>query len=80
MGQNEGEITPKHPGGRPKQVTGEQVEEAARLRDSGLPWKQIGLRLALNPETCRRARWVVKRSRLAVGNSPVAVKNSALEV
>jgi hypothetical protein len=75
MELHELETSPKHPGGRPRRATTEKVEEAARLHSESLPWKQIGLRLGLNPETCRRALWVVRKSRKAVGNSPAPVNN-----
>jgi hypothetical protein len=67
-------------GGRPRIVGPEHVRLIANLRGSKLSWKEIGLRLGLKPETCRRALWAVKKSGRAVGNPPDGVNNPAGEV
>jgi hypothetical protein len=67
------------PVGRPRKATPEKVGEIERLRAEGLTWPQIGSRLGLNSETCRRALWAVKKARRAVGNPPEAVSNPGLE-
>jgi hypothetical protein len=69
----------KKSAGRPRQLTREKVEEAARLRAEGLQWEAIGQRLGLKAETCRRALWAVKKAGRAVGNPPNAVNNSGWE-
>ena len=65
--------------GRPRLVTSVALETIAGLRLERYSWKQIGLRVGLNPETCRRALWAVKKAGRAVGNSPVTVNNPAPE-
>jgi hypothetical protein len=61
--------------GRPRKATPEKTAEIERLRTGGLTWPEIGRRLQLNPETCRRAAWAAKKARRAVGNPPAAVNN-----
>lgn len=64
--------------GRPLQLTPGLVTEIGQLRAAALSWKEIGLRLGRNPETCRRALWAVKKARRAVGNSPTAIPEEVL--
>jgi hypothetical protein len=63
--------------GRPRVATPEKTSEIEHLRVAGLTWPEIGTRLALNPETCRRALWAVKKSRRGVGNPADPVNKSA---
>jgi hypothetical protein len=54
--------------GRPRKVTPERVAKIEALRARGVRWEKIGRELGLNPETCRRAFWAVKRAQRTVGN------------
>jgi hypothetical protein len=69
----------RRPRGRPRKVTSEAVHQIERLRRDGLSWETIGQHLGLKPETCRRAFWLVRKGRGAVGNPPGAVNNPARE-
>ena len=52
-------------------VNPETPARIAELRALGLPWKQIGLQLELNPETCRRTFWVERKAgRAALKSRP----------
>jgi hypothetical protein len=66
---------PKPRRGRPRIVTPEKFEQIARLRGSGAKWEEVGRKVGLKPETCRRALWAVKKARGSVGNSPETVNN-----
>ena len=59
-----------NPVGRPRRVTPEIATKVAELRASGLRWKDVARRVGLPAETCRKARWLLKRSHRAVENSP----------
>lgn len=71
--------TARRPAGRPRKVTSEAVGLIERLRGEGLSWEAVGYRLGVKPETCRRAYWLVRKGRRAVGNPPVAVNNLGRE-
>lgn len=58
-----------HPGGRPRQLTPEKLLQVSALRAARISWREIGLRLALRPETCRRAYWELRKAQTSVGNS-----------
>jgi hypothetical protein len=80
MGAVKGEATDRpRRRGRPRKVSSEALDDVARLRAEGVVWRIIGLRLGLNPETCRRALWAVKKASRAVENPPRAVNNSQPE-
>jgi hypothetical protein len=64
------EVTSGSRVGRPKLVTLEKIQTIATLRSTGLTWPTIGQRLGLKPETCRRAYWIVRKARGAVGFPP----------
>jgi hypothetical protein len=70
----------EHHAGRPRKATPGKVAEIERLRADGLSWPDIGRLVALNPETCRRAVWAVKKARGAVRNSAGPVNNPAQAV
>ena len=61
--------TPPRARGRPRIVTAETVDRALKLRAAGCGWTEIGLRLGLRSETCRRAVWEARCVRKAVVNS-----------
>jgi hypothetical protein len=65
----------KHHGGRPRKITPESTRTIATLRSARLSWRDIGERLSLNPETCRRALWAAKKASGAVGIPPEPVNN-----
>jgi DNA invertase Pin-like site-specific DNA recombinase len=58
------------PVGRPRRVTPEIVAKVTELRATRLPWKEVARHVGLPAETCRRADWLLKRSRRGVENSP----------
>lgn len=65
--------------GRPRKATAGKMAEIERLRADRLSWPEIGRRVGLNPETCRRAIWAVRKARSAVGNPPAPVNNLPAE-
>jgi hypothetical protein len=69
----------KRPRGRPKKATPAKIAEIGELRRLGVPWVQVGLRLGLNPETCRRALWAVRKARRAVENPPARASDGSRE-
>ncbi len=58
------------PVGRPRRVTPALASRIKTLRESGLPWADVARRVGLPAETCRKASWLLKRTRRAVDNPP----------
>lgn len=56
------------PVGRPRRVTPEIAAKVADLRGTGLAWKDVARRVGLPAETCRKAAYLLKRSRGTVDN------------
>jgi len=57
-----------NPVGRPRRVTPEVSAKVVELRAEGLRWKDVARRVGLPAETCRKAAYLLKRSREAVDN------------
>lgn len=51
-------------------MTAEIVTKVTDLRKTGLLWKEVARHVGLPSEACRKAAWLLKRSRRAVENSP----------
>jgi DNA invertase Pin-like site-specific DNA recombinase len=56
------------PVGRPKRVTPEVTARVVKLRGEGLRWSEVAQRVGLPAETCRKAAYLLKRSRGTVDN------------
>jgi len=56
------------PIGRPKRVTPEVTARVVKLRGEGLRWSDVAQRIGLPAETCRKAAYLLKRSRGTVDN------------
>ncbi len=56
------------PVGRPRRVTPEIASKVVELRGAGLRWADVAQRVGLPSETCRKAAYLLKRSRGAVDN------------
>ncbi len=57
-----------NPIGRPRRVTPELTSRVVKLRADGLRWSEVAQRVGLPSETCRKAAYLLKRSRGAVDN------------
>lgn len=67
-----------HPGGRPRRLTPEVLQQIVILHYLKRPWKEIGLAVGLASETCRRADWERRKAPGTVGNSPVPPSQGVL--
>ena len=76
---NAGQVPSRQSRGRHRLVTPDRSAQIAELRSHGSQWKEIGLRLGLNPETCRRAFWAHKMAQKTVGFVPEAPQKGAEE-
>ncbi len=56
------------PPGRPRRVTPELAQKAEASRSEGLSWAAVAQRVGLPKETCRRAVYVLRKSRGPVRN------------
>lgn len=68
-----------HPGGRPRVFTQEIVLQIEILRREGAIWSEVGNRLGLRPQSCRRAWWEARKAQRGVGNSPADQRPAAPE-
>ncbi|MGA3021708.1 MAG: recombinase family protein [Thermoplasmata archaeon] len=57
-----------NPVGRPRRITSEITARVVELRGDGLRWADVARRVGLPAETCRKAAYLLKRSRGAVDN------------